>query len=213
MHIPTKFEQNDFSQLEGLIREYPFATLITLSASGIDANHLPVIFNEVGGRKIIQAHIAKVNPLWKDVSDKSEVMLIFNGPNCYISPNHYPTKKETGKAVPTWNYIVVHVRGVMSYRWDETWLKEMIDNLTFQHEASQETPWSTSDAPQSYIKKMLPGIVGLEIEVTSMTSQWKLSQNQPEKNKLGVINGLSSEKESQYQKIATLVKEQMEKAC
>lgn len=213
MHIPKIFQKNDHGQIEKLIREYPFATLVTHSDSGVDANHLPVIFTEVSGKKIIQAHIAKVNPLWKEVSDGSEVLLIFNGPNCYVSPNYYPTKKETGKAVPTWNYVVAHVRGVMSYKQDKVWLKQMIDNLTSQHEANQEIPWATSDAPQDYIQRMLSAIVGLEIEITSITSQWKLSQNQPEKNKLGVVNGLSSEKESEYLKIATLVKEQMDKSC
>jgi transcriptional regulator len=206
MHIPKIFQQNDISQLEGLIRDYPFATLVTHSESGLDAHHLPIILTEARGKKVLQAHIAKANPLWQSVSDNSEVLVIFNGPNCYISPNHYPTKKETGKAVPTWNYVAVHVKGVMSYVQDEHWLQTMIDNLTAKHESSQGTPWSTSDAPEGYIQKMLPAIIGLEIEITSITGQWKLSQNQPDKNRLGVVAGLSSEVESQYKKVAELVK-------
>lgn len=213
MHIPKQFQQNDMAQLEGLIRDYPFATLITCSSSGIDANHLPVLFTEVRGKKVLQSHIAKANPLWNKVDDNSEVLVIFNGPNCYISPNHYPTKKETGRAVPTWNYVVVHVNGVMSYRRDKDWLMSMMDRLTQQHESGQDTPWSMNDAPQNYIHKMLSAIVGVEIEITSMSAQWKLSQNQPEKNKLGVIAGLSSEREGQYRKIAQLVKAHRAKAC
>ena len=213
MHIPKQFQQNDIARLEGLIRDYPFATLITCSDSGIDANHLPVLLTEVRGKKVLQSHIAKANPLWNEVADKAEVLVIINGPNCYISPNHYPTKKETGRAVPTWNYVVVHVKGVMSYRHDKDWLMSMMDRLTHQHESAQDTPWSINDAPQNYIHKMLSAIVGLEIEITSMTAQWKLSQNQPEKNKLGVIAGLSSEREGQYRAIAELVKADRAKAC
>tara|TARA_R110001583_G_scaffold1709_1_gene13277 strand:- start:495 stop:1127 length:633 start_codon:yes stop_codon:yes gene_type:complete len=209
MHIPKKFEQTDTAQLEGLIRDYPFATLVTDSESGIEATHLPVVLTEVAGKKVLQAHIAKANPLWKTVSDRSEVLIIFNGPNCYISPNHYPTKRETGESVPTWNYVVVHVKGVISFVQDEAWLQTAVDNLTAQHESRQAIPWTTSDAPEGYIEKMLSAIVGLEIEITSITGQWKLSQNQPDKNRLGVIAGLSSESESQYQKVAELVKAQM----
>ncbi|MEH6650174.1 MAG: FMN-binding negative transcriptional regulator [Motiliproteus sp.] len=213
MHIPKRFQQNDTVQLEGLIRDYPFATLVTQSQSGIDAHHLPVILTERQDNKILQAHIAKTNPIWKTTQDNCEVLVIFNGPNCYISPNHYPTKIETGKAVPTWNYVTVHVKGVISFTHDEDWLLAMVENLTAQHESSQATPWSTSDAPKGYIQKMLAAIVGLEIEITAITGQWKLSQNQPEKNRLGVVAGLSSETEteteSQYRKVAELVKAQM----
>ena len=209
MHIPGKFKQDDRSELEGVIRDYPFATLVTCSGSGMAANHLPMVLAEVNGKKVLQAHIARANPLWKEVSDQSEVLVIFNGPHCYISPNHYPTKQQTGRAVPTWNYVVVHVTGVMSYVQDEDWLRAFIDRLTTQHEAAQPEPWSTSDAPQGYIQKMLPAIVGLEIDITAITGQWKLSQNQPEQNRLGVIAGLSSERDSQHQQVAALVKAQM----
>ncbi|MGB4882336.1 MAG: FMN-binding negative transcriptional regulator [Neisseria sp.] len=209
MHIPNKFQQNDIAQLERLMLDYPFATLVTHSELGLDANHLPIILGEKLGKKVLQTHIAKANPLWEQVSNQSEVLVIFNGPNCYISPNHYPTKQETGRAVPTWNYVVVHVKGVMSYVRDEVWLQTMLDSLTAQHEMHQALPWSTSDAPEGYIQKMFPAIVGIEIEIISITGQWKLSQNQPENNKLGVIAALSAQQENQYQKIAELVKLQM----
>jgi len=210
MHIPKKFQQHDIEQLQELIREYSFATLVTLTSTGLDANHLPILLTEINGKNVLQGHIAKANPLWKTSINQSEVLVIFNGPNCYISPNHYPTKIETGKAVPTWNYIAVHVKGVMSFVHDESWLKTMIDNLTLQHESRQTTPWSTSDAPQAYIQKMLTAIVGLEIEITSIVGQWKLSQNQPDVNKLGVVAGLLAEEEKQSQKVAELVKAQIE---
>ncbi|MFT6916745.1 MAG: transcriptional regulator [Motiliproteus sp.] len=207
MHIPKKFQQDDSAKLEGLIRDYPFATLVTYSKQGVEANHLPVILTEIGDKKVLQAHIAKANPLWKTVDDKSNVLVIFKGPDCYISPNNYPTKTETGRAVPTWNYVAVHVRGRMSYIQDPGVIKNMIDDLTTRHEAEQDAPWSTSDAPNGYIEKMLTAIVGLEIEISSITGMWKLSQNQPDTNISGVIAGLGSEGNHQQKAVAELVKE------
>ena len=131
----------------------------------------------------------------------------------YISPNYYPTKKETGKVVPTWNYVTVHVKGVMSYIHDEKWKLNMLNNLTNQHEVGQPNPWSISDAPEEYIQKMIPAIVGLEIKALSITGQWKVSQNQPEQNKQGVAAGLSQESESDSQKIAELVKGHTIETC
>jgi len=154
---------------------------------------------------VLQGHIAKANPLWKSVNEQSEVLLVFHGPNCYISPNHYPTKKDNGRAVPTWNYVAVHVKGVLTFRFDDEFKLRMLDNLTKQHEAEQETPWSIHDTPEQYINSMLPAIVGLEIKITAITGQWKVSQNQPEVNKQGVIEGLNKQQTNDALKIAELV--------
>lgn len=207
MHIPSKFKQNDEKQLKSMMREYPFATLITHSESGIEATHLPVIITNTQGKDIVQAHIAKANNIWQSTKEGADVLLIFNGPNCYISPNYYPTKKESGKAVPTWNYVAVHVRGKIAFIHDEQWIYNMIDALTTEHEYEQETPWSMSDAPQSYIKKMLPAIVGIEITIDSMEGQWKLSQNQPEINKTGILQGLAKKDNNHESKIKKLIEE------
>lgn len=209
MHTPIKFQQNEDSQLKSIIREYPFATLITYSESGIEATHLPVTLIDMGEKSIIQAHIARANKLWKSVKEGSEILLIFNGPNCYVSPNYYPTKKESGKAVPTWNYVVVHVKGVISFIHDEKWIYNMIDSLTKEHEAKQDVPWSMSDAPDTYINKMLPAIVGIEIVIDSFEGQWKLSQNQPEVNQVGVIQGLLEKGQACDRKVSELVKAQI----
>jgi transcriptional regulator len=228
MHIPNKFKQDDQEQLDEFIQQYPFATLITFrgvndadvngsdvndkvaSDSGLEANHIPFMLtqsqlSESKGKAVLQGHIAKVNPLWKNVRDQSEVLVVFSGPNHYISPNHYPTKQETGKAVPTWNYSVVHVTGRMSYIHDKAWNLDMINRLTDQHEAGEPSPWSVADAPENYIQKMLAAIVGIEIEILSMTGQWKLSQNQPEKNQLGLISGLSQSTDVASQEMAGLI--------
>jgi transcriptional regulator len=190
MHIPNKFKQKEETQLKEVIRKHPFATLITHSESGMEVNHFPVILANIDGNEVIQAHIARVNKIWESVQNGSEVLLIFNGPNCYISPNYYPTKKESGKAVPTWNYVVVHLKGKISFIHDNEWVYNMLNELTNEHESNQEIPWSISDAPDTYINKMLPAIVGIEISIDSIEGQWKLSQNQPDINKLGVVKGL-----------------------
>ena len=206
MHIPSKFQQNEDKHLKAIMRNYPFATLITHSDSGIEATHLPVTFDDTEGRIVIQCHIAKANKIWKSVREDSEILLVFNGPNSYISPNYYPTKEESGKAVPTWNYVAVHVKGRISFIHDEKWIYNMINALTIEHESKQEKPWSITDAPDTYINRMLPAIVGIEISVDSIEGQWKLSQNQPEINKHGVIKGLFEQGET---KTSSLVKEQM----
>ena len=207
MHIPKHFQQNNIEHLKSIILEYPFATLISYSEQGLEATHLPVILNKANNQDVLQGHIAKANPLWENLSDHSDVLVVFNGPNCYISPNHYPTKKEHGKAVPTWNYVAVHVKGKLSFINDESWNVTMLEKLTNQHEATENNPWSLSDAPTAYIQKMMPAIVGLEIDITSITGQWKVSQNQPEINQKGVALGLEKihTHTSNEQKIAALI--------
>lgn len=209
MYIPKAFQQEDPEQLEQLIVDYPFGTLISYSDSGLDAQHLPFLLAEEQGKKVLKAHISKGNPLWQEVQDGSEVLAVFQGPNGYVSPNYYPTKHESGKGVPTWNYAVVHVKGRVRFIQDAAWVKSLVDELTAQHEAEQEMPWSTADAPSGYIEKMLPAIVGLEVEITSITGKWKLSQNQPEENQHGVIVGLAAQKKTNTLAIARFMQAEL----
>jgi transcriptional regulator len=209
MYIPKRFLKDDIDKLKGMMVNHSFATLITHNESGVEANHIPLILNKLGQKDVLQGHIAKANPLWKNIKDKSEVLIIFNGPNCYISPNYYPTKQENGKVVPTWNYISVHVKGIVSFLHDDQWILKMLNDLTNQYEANQPVPWSVSDAPQAYIDKMLSAIVGLEIDILSITGKWKVSQDKTEENKQGIIRGLSQEINSDAHNIAKLVKEHL----
>jgi transcriptional regulator len=213
MHVPTPFQQHDADQLKQIILEYPFATLITHSEHGLEANHIPFILEQKDNTDILCGHIATANPLWKHMADTSDVLVVFNGPHCYISPNHYPTKKEHGKAVPTWNYIAVHVKGTLSFIRDAAWNIAMLEKLTQHQESSQETPWSINDAPDAYIQKMLPAIIGIEITISSITGQWKVSQNQPEKNQHGVLEGLSAiaTQTTDEQKIAAFIHQSLAK--
>lgn len=205
MFIPRMFKQDNIENLLQLMEQYPFATLISHSETGIDATHLPMFVVQKADKYYLKAHIAKANPLWKSVKNGSDVLITFHGPNCYISPNHYPTKKQTGKAVPTWNYVVVQVKGTMSFIHDSEWIFNAIETLTNIHESGQSQPWSISDAPDEYIQKMIPAIVGIEIEVTSIIGQWKLSQNQPQVNQDGVIEALSQSTDSNITKIAAMI--------
>lgn len=210
MYIPKNFEQNDPTQLKEIISTHPFATLITHSESGLEANHIPFILNRSNDQDVLQGHLSKGNPLWKTLKNKSEVLVVFHGPNSYISPNHYPTKREDSKVVPTWNYVTVHIQGVMSYIHDTAWSMDMINNLTRQSEAGQLNPWSVGDAPKAFTQKMLSAIVGIEIAITSMKGKWKVSQNQSEKNQQGVVEGLSQQADTDAQKMAAIVKKQLE---
>ncbi|MFV8781009.1 FMN-binding negative transcriptional regulator [Microbulbifer sp. SA54] len=211
MYIPKAFQQEDPALLDQLIRDFPFGTLVTHTESGLDAQHLPFLLTGDKGNKVLKAHISKGNLLWKQAQEGSEILAIFHGPNGYVSPNFYPTKQESGKGVPTWNYAVVHVKGRVRFIQDSEWIRALIDELTVQHEASQDSPWSTADAPVGYIEKMLPAIVGLEIEVISIAGKWKLSQNQPQQNQLGVITGLAMQAQPQELTLVGLMQSQLKK--
>ncbi|MFH0256798.1 FMN-binding negative transcriptional regulator [Vibrio rumoiensis] len=190
MHKLKVFQQTDTEHLYKIIHDYPFATLILSNASGIEVDHLPMILAIDDGVATLQGHIAKANPLARLVNDETKATIIFHGPNCYISPNYYPTKKENGKAVPTWNYIVVHVTGAIKCINDSVWKLGFLNRLTNKHESNSDEPWSISDAPQEYIEKMLPVIVGLEVQIESIEGKWKVSQDKPEINQKGVVEGL-----------------------
>lgn len=192
MFIPKKFEQNDESQLIELVSNYPFAALVCTSHSGLEATHIPLYLVEMPeGKQVLKGHIARANTLWEIVEKQSSVLVIFQGPQSYVSPNFYPTKKEHGKAVPTWNYVSVHIKGEISFINDAEWKLDMLARLTDKLEAEEASPWKVSDAPKDYIEKQLGGIVGIEIMVNSIEGQWKLSQNQPAQNQAGVIEGLA----------------------
>ena len=191
MYTPKHFDQPDTATLHALMRDQPLATLITLASSGLDANHLPLhLSTALGPLGTLRGHVARGNPLWKEPTSELEVLAVFHGVQAYVSPNWYPSKAENGKAVPTWNYAVVHAHGTLKVVEDARWLRAHLDALTAHHEASQAQPWQPSDAPADYLEKMMSAIIGIEIEITRLSGKFKLSQNQPSPNQTGVINGL-----------------------
>ncbi|MCF6287958.1 MAG: FMN-binding negative transcriptional regulator [Proteobacteria bacterium] len=192
MFQPSYFKQSDIKQMLAFIREYSMASIVTLSANGLVANHIPMLVVKRGDGYVLQGHVARVNSICADSDDSVDALALFHGPNAYISPSWYPSKKKDPRTVPTWNYVVVHVNGAMSFYDDKTWLKEHLRNLSDTHEKKVGANWKLSDAPDDYIDKMLKAIVGVEIEVKSISGNTKMSQNHPPENRDGVIEGLNA---------------------
>ena len=191
MYAPKHFEQQRPEVLRALMAAYPLAAVVTTSDSGIEANHIPLLFDaQAGGNGLLLGHIARGNGQWKNWGAEQSALAIFQGPQAYISPNWYPTKHENGRAVPTWNYAVVHAHGTIHVHDDPEWLRGFLDRLTATHEASEELPWKPSDAPGTYIDGLLKAIVGVELRITRLEGKWKVSQNQPEANRTGVADAL-----------------------
>jgi transcriptional regulator len=206
VYLPSHFSESDRQVLHRLMQERPLSTLITLTSSGLDANHIPLLLSaEEGEFGVLRGHVARANPFWKDFVATTEALAVFQGVDAYISPSWYPTKKENGKAVPTWNYAVVHASGPLRIIDDAEWLRKLLTRLTTHHEAGMAQPWSIGDAPPDYIDKMISAVVGIEIPITRLEGKWKVSQNQPVQNRAGVIDGLLSGVQPDAAAMAALV--------
>lgn len=206
MYIPRHFEEPRTEVLHELMRAQPLATLITLSAGGLDANHIPLQISATPQPfGTLRGHVARTNPLLDGLRNDVEALAVFHGPDAYISPSWYTSKKESGKVVPTWNYAVAHAYGYVRIVDDRDWLRAQIESLTTQHEAQQQQPWAVADAPSDYIEKMLGAIVGVEIVITRLLGKWKVSQNQPHSNQAGVIAGLRAAGTAATIEVADLV--------
>ncbi len=193
MFQPRAFKQQDQLAMIDFIKNHSLGSLVSLSSEGLMANHIPFLVIERNGEYILQGHVARANKLWQDYDNDTEALVMFDGPNAYISPNWYPSKKEDGKAVPTWNYVTVHVRGHMQTYQDKAWLLKHLQHLSQLHERTQKKPWKISDAPENYIDQMIKAIVGIEIKINTLQGQTKMSQNHSEVNRQGVIEGLKSQ--------------------
>ncbi len=194
MYLPAHFEEKRPEVLHALMREHPLGQLITHGPDGLDANPLPFeLDTSVGPHGLLRAHVARANPVWQQAAD-TEVLVIFNAADGYISPNWYPSKPEHHRHVPTWNYARVHAHGVLRVRDDERFLRGLVARLTREHEArSQQTrPWKMGDAPGDYIDSMLKMIVGIEIEITRLVGKFKLGQNRELRDRLGAADGLTA---------------------
>lgn len=206
MYIPKHFAEPRTDVLHQLIRTRPLSTLITLSSSGFNANHIPLHLSlEPNPFGTLRGHVARSNPILNDVNNDLEVLAIFHGPDAYISPSWYPTKAETGKVVPTWNYAVAHAYGTLRVVDDTSWLRGHLEELTAHNEAAFPESWQLDDAPPDFIGKMIDAIVGIEIVITRLVGKWKTSQNQPAQNQKGVIRGLRASGVSDAIEMAALV--------
>lgn len=191
MYQPDHHREDRIEVQHDLIEAHPFGLLISTGAEGVLANGLPFLLQrQEGPNGRLQAHIARANPQWKGLNAQ-EVLVVFQGPLTYVTPAFFETKRETGKVVPTWNYAMVQVRGIAVVRDDPAWLDAQIAALTDRHEAARDAPWEVSDAPRPYIEAQLRGIVGIDIDIRQIEGKWKVSQNRPEADRLGVAQGLA----------------------
>lgn len=193
MYLPPHFRVDDPALLSAVIRLHPLAVLITVADGVPTADHIPVELTEQDGTWQLRGHIARANPMHRHVADGTEVLAVFRAIDAYVTPQHYPSKAEHGKAVPTWNYEAVHVRGTMHWQRDAEWLRAIVTQLTNRHESTRAHPWAVTDAPPDYIDGMLAAIVGFTIDVTSMVGKFKASQNRSPEDREGLRRGLTAD--------------------
>ena len=194
MYVPAHFAVSSPEALHDLIARHPLGTLVTQAGGGLDANHLPFALSPGSGPQgVLLAHVARANPLWREVADGDPVLVIFRAEQAYISPNWYPSKHETHRQVPTWNYRVVHVHGHIRVRDDVRFVRGVVSRLTHDHEDVRPRPWRMADAPQDYLDSMLANIVGIEVEISRLEGKFKLSQNRETRDIRGAAEALADE--------------------
>jgi len=221
MYQPPAFREDRIEVQHALIRAHPLGLLITAGPGGLIANPFPFLLDskasEAGGAAeggdaseedlgTLRLHIARANPQWRELEAVEECLVVFQGPQDYVTPSWYATKRETGKVVPTWNYATVHAWGRPRIMNDDAWLRRQIEDLTGSRESRRSEPWQVGDAPEDFIAAQMRGIVGVEISILRIESKWKMSQNRPEADRAGVVAGFR-EAGAVGQEIAALVAE------
>ena len=205
MYVPPAFQENDTAALHAAIRAAKLATLITATAEGLIGTPLPMILNETEGpHGTLYGHVARANPQWK-LATTGDAMAVFMGPDAYVTPSWYATKRETGKVVPTWNYVAVHAYGPVEFFEDTERLRDVVTRLTHLHEGSRAEPWAVTDAPETFIQSQLRGIVGLRMPITRIDGKRKMSQNRSTEDRAGVVDGLSASGDAADRAVAKLI--------
>jgi transcriptional regulator len=192
MYLPPAFRDDDAERIVETIRAARLAQFITATTEGLIASPLPLFFDETEGeRGVIYGHVAKGNPQGR-LAPIGEALAIFMGPDAYVTPSWYETKRETGKVVPTWNYVAVHAYGPAELFDDPARLLAVVTRLTNIHERERASPWAVSDTPADFVAAQLRGIVGIRMPVTRLEAKRKLSQNRNEADRAGVVAGLAA---------------------
>lgn len=193
MYLPKQFSESRVEELHRIVRENSLGMLVTKTATVLEANHLPFLLDaDADGAGILTAHLARANPVWQEVRNGDEVLVVFRGVHGYISPSWYPGKHETHRRVPTWNYEVVHAHGTIHVRDDEKFVRGIVARLTRQQEADQPEPWKMGDAPPDYLAEQLRHIVGIEVRLSRLEGKRKLNQHHQAQDREGAILGLES---------------------
>jgi len=193
MYLPAHFAETQPEELQRIIREHPLGMLVTHGSHGLDADHIPFEYDPgEDGLGVLSAHVARANPVWQRCPSGTPVMVVFRGAQAYVSPNWYPSKHDTHRQVPTWNYEVVHAHGTLTVHDDERFVRRIVARLTRRHEAAEPKPWKMGDSAPEFIDGMLRNIVGLEIAVVSLVGKRKLSQNKEARDRLGAADTLAA---------------------
>lgn len=191
MYLPVHFREDRLDVLHGFVERHPLGTLIASRNGELTADHVPMLLaRDQGAKGTLRGHVARANPLWRTAGDGTDVLVIFQGADAYVSPSWYPSKKEHGQVVPTWNYAVVHARGRIHWFADAPRLHALVCALTDHHELAKPEPWAVTDAPESYVASMLKAIVGFEIGISELVGKFKSSQNRSDTDRNGVRDGL-----------------------
>lgn len=205
MYIPPSNAEHSPEVMLGFIEAHPLGALVTSSPEGLFATHLPLVLDRSRGEHgVLQGHVARANPHHRQAT-AGEALVIFQGPDAYITPSWYPAKAEHGRVVPTWNYVAVHVHGALRFIDDAGFLRRHLELLVTRHEAGREHPWSVDDAPAQYIEAQHRAIVGVEIEITRLEGKWKMSQNRSAADIDGVVRGLAASPRATDRAVAEIV--------
>ena len=198
MYLPPQFAEPHVEEVHRIIHEHPLGMLVRNTGAGLEADHLPFLLDTDQGadgqdsQGMLIAHVARANAMWQEIKNGEDVIVVFRGADGYISPNWYPSKQETHRRVPTWNYEVVHAHGKIHVRDDEKFVRGAVARLTRRHEADQPKPWKMGDAPADYLAEQLRNIVGIEVRLDRLDCKRKLNQHHDARDREGAIQGLES---------------------
>jgi transcriptional regulator len=210
MYVPRHFAEERTEVLHAAIQRAEFGTLVTLGTEGLIATHLPLVLEPAAGRLgTLYGHVARANPQWRDLVGDVQALAMFLGPHAYVSPGWYATQT---KVVPTWNYLAVHAYGPLRIYDDPVRLRTHVELLTRRQESARDEPWQVAGQPEDYLGSMLKAIVGVEIPIQRLEGKWKMSQNRPEADRLGAIDGLSASENPTEQAVAAIMREVNEQA-
>jgi transcriptional regulator len=206
MYIQKPLAENNVNVLHDFIRDNSFGTLILASDKGTEANHIPFELIETGnGQGVLRGHVALQNTLLEMVEDVHEVLVVFTGENCYISPALHPASKTHGKVAPSWNYSAVHAYGNIKIERNSSWLINHLSSLTEQYESKRETPWSISDTPDGFVETTSKYVVGIEITITKLQGKFQASQQYKEPVRKAIAHGLLEENDPSSNAVSQMI--------
>ena len=206
MYTPQHFEEKRPDVLARAIRDIQFALLVTAADGKYFVSHLPMVLKQANGTFVLEAHVARPNEHWRALGSRPVSLAVFQGPQTYVSPSWYESKRQHGKVVPTWNYVVVHAHGALEIVEDRDWLLAHLGDLVAANEGGREQPWSISDAPAEFIQSMTRAIVGLRLTVERLEGKWKMSQNRSQADRAGALAGLSASPKPADQAVAAIMR-------